>query len=320
MIFSFVNGATKNLKQINDSNLVICIVPFTFSIFPAYWLAKKTKSKLWVHIQDFEFDLAFESGILSKQNVFTSLFKYLVLKIESYLLNKANVTSSISQQMLSKITEKSKDNQPFFFPNWISEEFINPDNSNFHAYFQSDKFNVLYSGNVGEKQDWDLLIETAKKLENYSNIVFIIVGSGTYIEQLKFKTKDFKNIVFKDLVPYSELNDLLCSASLHFLFQKKEVLDTLMPSKLLGMMASKVPCIVTGHEKSEISKILTSDTGIYLYNPTASLVSEKIIELSQEKEKSKILGENARTKIIEMFSKTKVLNNFNEKINAILNN
>jgi hypothetical protein len=83
-------------------------------------------------------------------------------------------------------------------------------------------------------------------------------------------------------------------------------------------MASKVPCIVTGHEKSEISKILTSDTGIYLYNPTASLVSEKIIELSQEKEKSKILGENARTKIIEMFSKTKVLNNFNEKINAIL--
>jgi glycosyltransferase involved in cell wall biosynthesis len=86
------------------------------------------------------------------------------------------------------------------------------------------------------------------------------------------------------------------------------------------MMASKVPCIVTGHEKSEISKILTSDTGIYLYNPTASLVSEKIIELSQEKEKSKILGENARTKIIEMFSKTKVLNNFNEKINAILNN
>jgi colanic acid biosynthesis glycosyl transferase WcaI len=49
-------------------------------------------------------------------------------------------------------------------------------------------------------------------------------------------------------VPYEELNDLLCRFACAF--QKNAVVDTVMPSKILGMMASAKPSIVTGNEYS----------------------------------------------------------------------
>lgn len=314
MIFSFVKGALKNTKQIHQTDLVICIVPFTFSIIPAIKLAKKNKAKLWIHVQDFEFDLAFESGILSKKNVLTSLFKKTVLIFESYLLNKADVVSSISQQMLAKVKDKSKHQQPYFFPNWIAENHINPDQYQPYSYFEKNKFNILYSGNVGEKQDWELFLKTANILINEPNIQFTIVGNGTYINQLKAKCSNLKNVVFKPLVPYDELNDLLCSADMHFLFQKNEVLDTVMPSKLLGMMASGKPCIISGHPQSEVKKFLNEETGFYLSTPNEKEVVEIILNVFQNQETFKVLGQNARNLVINQFGSERVLDHFLMKL------
>ncbi len=107
-------GGLRNIKKISETELVIVIVPFTFSIIPAIWLKHKTRSKLWIHIQDFEFDLAFETGILARKNLFTKFFKKSVLFLESFLLNKATVISSISNNMLAQ-AEKRTTNIPVYF-------------------------------------------------------------------------------------------------------------------------------------------------------------------------------------------------------------
>jgi colanic acid biosynthesis glycosyl transferase WcaI len=318
MIGSFVYGAFRNIKHIKETDLVICIVPFTFSILPAWWLAKQRKAKFWIHVQDFEFDLAFESGILSKKNLLMSLFKAFVFKFESFLLNKADVISSISQQMLAKVPEKSKHQEPFFFPNWISGEMVNPKNFKQHDYLEAKHFNLLYSGNVGEKQDWELFIQVAELLLPYQNIQITIVGHGTYIENLKIKTAHLTNLQYKSLVPLDALNDLLCSASMHFLFQKNDVLDTVMPSKLLGMMASGKPCLVTGHQDSEVKKILTQEVGFYISQADPQTVFNKIIEVFENPEKTNEMGQQAIDVVFKNFSQQTVLDNFSNKIKAIL--
>ena len=135
MIFSFVYGTNKNIKKVEQSDLVICLVPFTFSIIPAYLLAKKKKAKLWIHVQDFEFDLAFESGIFKKNHLLGFLIKKAVITFEKFLLNKATLISSISFQMLKKVNEKTNSVDTYYFPNWISSDDINPIKSNHHSYF-----------------------------------------------------------------------------------------------------------------------------------------------------------------------------------------
>jgi colanic acid biosynthesis glycosyl transferase WcaI len=54
--------------------------------------------------------------------------------------------------MMKQIRNQKKKNT--FFPNWIDHSMINTDRAKPSPLFDSSKFNVLYSGNIGAKQDW----------------------------------------------------------------------------------------------------------------------------------------------------------------------
>jgi colanic acid biosynthesis glycosyl transferase WcaI len=316
LMLSFLKGTLKNYKKINHSDLVICIIPFTLSIIPAYLLSKKFKTKLWVHVQDFEFDLAFESGIFNKKYI--SFLKFLIRKLEKYLLNRAFIISTISKNMLLNVVKKAPKKESYFFPNWISSNNINPDNFNQHKYIKKDKFSILYSGNIGNKQDWDCFIELCK-LINDESIEITIVGQGAYINDLKNRCINYDFVRFYEPVPYNELNDLLCSANLHFLFQKTDVLDTVMPSKILGMMASNKPSLVTGNNLSEVKSIFEeSNCGYYFSNNNVEEILEKIIYLKNNQEVTSKLGKNGRDYVLNNFSEEAILSNVKEKIDSLI--
>ena len=119
-------------------------------------------------------------------------------------------------------------------------------------------------------------------------------------------------------VPYEELSDLLCSADLHILFQKTDVLDTVMPSKILGMMASGIPSLVIGNKDSEIKKILeTSNGGLFFSNYSSEVVYDvkKLIESTSRYEK---MGKDAREYVLSNFSKEKILNKMTKKVRDLL--
>ncbi|WP_163329278.1 WcaI family glycosyltransferase [Desulfurobacterium thermolithotrophum] len=318
-ILSFTLGSFRNLKKIKKSDLIIAIVPFTFDVWLAHKLAKKTKAKVWVHIQDFEFDAAFETGVI-ENNKLKKITSKLLYRIETNLLDKADIVSSISYSMLEKAKKKTK-SELFYFPNWIDEDFINPEKADVHPYLKSNKFKVLYSGNIGAKQDWEIFIKVVSYFKSREDIEFIVVGNGAKKDWLLSQIKNFKNVKYYAPVPYKDLPDLLCSTDLHILFQKSEVVDTVMPSKLLGMMASAKPSLVTGNLKSEVAKVIKESQGGEFFdsNDIKSIINF-IEELNKNIHLAKNYGKNARQYIIEHFSKEKVLGNLKNKIKEILSN
>ena len=318
-LLDFTLGSVRNVFKVKKSDLVICVVPFTSSITLGLLIAKLRGAKVWVHIQDFEFDAAVESGLAGKQSALKSnIFKGLFW-LEKKLLDKADIVSTISYGMIAKLETKT-DTQNYFFPNWVDEDFINPKASKQHHLMTSQKFKVLYSGNIGAKQDWNFFIKVVEHFEKNKNIEFIIVGAGAKKEWLVEETKIFKNVSHYMPVEYATLPDLLCSADLHILFQKNDVVDTVMPSKLLGMMASQKPSLVTGSLHSEVAKVFKKSKGGYFYDSECfSEVRDAIEGLSANPKKSEEIGENARTYIIKNFSATKVLANFHNKVEEIIN-
>ncbi|WP_395052695.1 glycosyltransferase family 4 protein [Flavobacterium sp.] len=319
MMIDLFYGTFRNLKKIKQTNLVICIVPFTVSILPALRLSKKKKSKLWIHIQDFEFDLALDSGILKNNNLFLNFFEKCITSFEKKMLNSADITSSISFSMLKKIKEKSNQQNPYYFPNWVSSEKINPKLSSNHSIIDNSKFTLLYSGNIGEKQDWEFLEKLCFLINNENNIEIVIVGNGGYASNLKQKLNSFKFVKFYEPVPYEELNNLLCSADIHFLFQKINVIDTIMPSKILGMMASAKPSIITGNINSEVATIINqSNGGFYYSNNDVLEVFNVILNLKNNIEICMETGKKAREFILNKFSEEKILNSVYDKINEII--
>ncbi|BCY27832.1 glycosyltransferase family 4 protein [Flavobacterium okayamense] len=319
MILSFNFGLFINLFKLKKSDLIISVVPYTTNSIIGKFYSYFNKTKFWIHIQDFEFDLLIDSGIGTKNSFFKSLFFKILLKTESLLLNSADIISSISTSMIQKIYEKSNPKEVFYFPNWVSIDNINPTTSQHHPYFNSNKYNLLYSGNIGEKQDWDFFIEFCKLIKPEDDLNITIVGNGGYYNTLRERASNFEFVKFKDVVPYSDLSNLLCTADCHFLFQKSDVIDSVMPSKLLGMMASAKPSIITGNKNSEVNNILSNSSGgYYIASNNVKEVYEKVISLKNNAEKSSNMGAQAREFVKNNFSDKAVLDSFIVKINDVL--
>lgn len=316
-IVDFTLGSIFNLKKIKHTDIVLSVIPFTSSAWLGEKLAKRLHAKHWIHIQDFEFDAAFESGIAKKNKIINFIAKKL-FKLEQTILNNANIVSTISNGMLLKLSEKSNSNR-FYFPNWVDNSAIDPDKSKQHAYLNSDKFKILYSGNIGAKQDWDFFKSIAAHYQNDNRIEFIIVGDGALKSKLVADTKSIKNVLHFNPIPFANLNDLLCATDLHILFQKSNVIDTVMPSKILGMMASAKPSLVTGNLKSEVAKVFEiSKGGTFIEASNVKKVIESIEKYISHKNIASLQGENAQKYILNKFSKTKVLSNFEMQLKKML--
>ncbi len=310
-LIDFTIGSFFNLFKIKKCDLVISVVPFTSSVFLGYIQKKRFKAKLWVHIQDFEFDIALQAGVgKSKNSLFSLLFT-----LEKWLLSKANLTSTISHSMLSRLSEKTN-SETYFFPNWIDDVSINPAKSKTHPYLKSDKIKILYSGNMGDKQDWEAFFKFCKDL-NQSKYEIVVVGDGAKKESICNKVKYLSNVNYYPPVPFEELSDLLCSADVHILFQKPEVIDTVMPSKVLGMMASGKPSIIIGNEGSEFKSIVEiSGAGMY-FTEYSEAVLRGLETLNSDEYSVKDHGAKARNYVLENFSKEKILSSMLEKLNDI---
>lgn len=311
-LISFTFGSFINIFRVSKPGLVISIVPFTSSILLGWFLKLSHKSKLWVHVQDFEFDAALQTGVSNKRKgIYSFLFK-----LEKWLFSKADVSSTISDTMLSKLETKTK-SEKFFLPNWIDEKKINPETAIQHKYLTSNKCKILYSGNIGDKQDWNTFIQFCKDLDD-SKYEVIIVGDGAKKAWLIEQIKKLTIVSYYPPVEYEELSSLLCSADLHVLFQKSDVIDTVMPSKILGMMASGKPSLVLGSEHSEVKIIFeNSNAGLFFNNYSKGLIN-KLDKLMNDPLECEKMGQDARNFVISNFSKEYVLSRMIQKVETLL--
>jgi len=310
-LIDFTLGSFINLFKIKNCDLVIAVVPFTSSAFLGWIQKKRFNAKLWIHVQDFEFDAALQTGVSKKTNALFSL----LFKIESWILNKATVGSTISHSMLDNLSQKTK-SLIFYLPNWIDQTTIDPLTAAPHEYTKSNKITLLYSGNIGDKQDWNNFIKFCNDLDKNRYDV-IIVGDGAKKDWVLENTINLSNVINYPPVPYKELSDLLCSADIHLLFQKPDLLDTVMPSKVLGMMASAKPSIIIGHKDSEIKKTFKLTEAGLFFDHYSKEVIKQLDQLSSKPTRMKDMGVNSRAYVIRNFSKKMILDRMIKKVNTL---
>jgi len=315
-IIDFTIGNYFNLKKIKDCDYVISVVPFTSSAYLGAILSRRKKAKHWIHIQDFEFDAAFQSGLVDvHQEKRGWIYKFL-MGIERRIFNKADCVSTISHTMVKKLETKTS-SKTYFLPNWVDASDSDPSKSQPHSFLGSDKFKLLYSGNIGDKQDWNFFLEMIQKLD-FDKYEVIIVGDGSRRKEIENKISSYPGISLHKPVPYAELSDLLCSADAHFLFQKLGVVDTVMPSKILGMMASARPSIITGHPDSEVRKVIDqAAAGVYISENNVDLVLDFLNTMQTDKALAQSKGVSAREYVLENFAKRSILERFANQLGQL---
>lgn len=254
--------------------LVMLVVPTLFCAPQALVLAKLTGATSVLHIQDYEVDALFGLSIAKGERL-----KRWAFAVERALLRAFDRVSTISSGMLSRASEKgvAKD-QLRFFPNWSeTARFQNVSRNNEllrRLGVDPDKRVLLYSGNIGEKQGLECVIDAAERLVDKADLVFLVVGEGAGKARLLELShqRNLKNVVFAPLQPYDDLPALLASADCHLVIQKRGAADAVLPSKLTNILAVGGNAVITADPDTSLGLLCSEYAGI------ATLVEPESVE------------------------------------------
>ena len=247
------------LRQVFWKPDVVLVIEPPLMCAPIVWLtAKLCGAKSWLHIQDFEVDAAFDMAILQ-----SPWMRRFALWCESQLMYRFDRISTISPKMLDKIIGKSiAPSKTYLFQNWVDTSSIFPMelSSAFRAELgiAGDKVVALYSGNMGEKQGLEVVVDAARRMAHLNVVQFVLCGDGAAKVRLQEYAVGLSNIIWIPLQPIERLNELLNLADVHLLPQRADVADLLMPSKLLGMLASGRPILATAFTDTQVGQLVST--------------------------------------------------------------
>ena len=274
----------------------------------------------WLHIQDFELDAAFELGLLKGK-----LSRHLAEAWERSTLQAFDRVSSISSAMVQRLEAKGvTPGRSLLLPNWVDLKLIRPqlgkaqlENSYRRELgIGSDQLVVMYSGSMNKKQGLELLAEVIHQLADLPHLVWLLAGEGPTKAELVAATKGLPHVRHLPLQPTERLNDWLNAADIHLLPQKAEAADLVLPSKLLGILASGRPVVASSPAGSELAD-LAEQAGACVPPGDTKSFAKAIRELVTNPENRAVAGKRARELAEMHYGVDTVLSRFERQLSSL---
>ena len=295
-----------------DRILVYQVSPI-FQIIPALFAAWRFDKPLFVNVQD----LWPETLASTRQGKNPLLLKW-VSAISDYLYRKADfllLPFKSCQPILEKRGISS--DQMSYLPNSIDDFYlpVSPD-PQFEHLFTGDT-HLLLTGNLGEAQGIELIIEAAYRLkEKFPGLRWILVGDGRSRKELEQLVKDkglTQLVLFPGRFPASVMPALIARADASLLTLKKEPIFAItVPNRLQSYMACGKPILAS--IDGEAAGII-SDAKCGLVAPAGDLpefisLVEKFMETTSQERVT--WGDNARAYFLKHFERIKILDQLDE--------
>ncbi len=263
--FSITSGLAIFSKVFKKPDVIMLVQPTLFCAPFTLLFAKLSGAKAIMHIQDYEVDALFGLGMMGDGSI-AKLAKW----IEKWLLSRFDAVSTISYSMIENAKAKGVcENKIIHFPNWSDTQFVTPDTCgnalrNEWGFSSTDKI-ILYAGNIGNKQGLEVVLEAAKHFTSNTDIKFVLVGTGVYVDTLNMMAEHQKlaNVFFKPLQPWERVPEMLALADIHLVVQKKGAADAVLPSKLTNILSAGGYALVTAEAHTELGQIEQKHPGIF---------------------------------------------------------
>ena len=177
---------------------------------------------------------------------------------------------------------------------------------------------ILYSGNIGEKQNLDIVVNVAEKMLKFNNnYIFLLVGDGASKKRLELivTKRNINNILFLPLQSTADFGALLTMSDLHLVPQDKNISDYVLPSKLTNILSAGGVSIISASAGTQLDNIAKEYNFGYVINPDSE--TELYSAINQLLSDSKVYNEisiNARQYAEKYLSKARILTKFEENI------
>lgn len=116
---------------------------------------------------------------------------------------------------------------------------------------------VIYSGNVGLTQDWDLVLDLGQRLERDGALVAVVgLGARSRWLESEIARRRLRNVRRLEPWPASQVRALLRSAAAALVPLRPGVASFLMPSKIAAYMSAGCPIVATAEPTTDLAEVI----------------------------------------------------------------
>jgi glycosyltransferase involved in cell wall biosynthesis len=160
-----------------------------------------------------------------------------------------------------------------------------------------DKFVAMYSGNLGLAHSFDEFLEAARRLHGRRDIVFLYVGGGPRLQEVRLALErdGLTNIRLLDYMPREALHRSLSLADVHLISMRPEMTGIVVPGKLYGAMAAGRPALFVGPTHCESADTIRRTGCGFTVGPSdVDGVVAALLKLSADLNLARQMGQKGR--------------------------
>lgn len=281
------------------------------------WLGKLKGAKVIYNVQEVYPDiLGKDSGVVFN----------LLSKMERHIYNNSAAITTIDEIFYNTIVGRFKDpGKLHIIPNFVDTDIYHPvsDTSQLDKslFIENDHLKLLYAGNIGMAQEWETLIEIAKRTK-VKPIDYYVIGEGVMHGYVADRIKEY-NLDNVHLLPYQPrelMPEIIAFSDIQYIFMEPKIAAQGFPSKVYTIMAGAKPLLVCSPESTPIVNFLKDIDCAKII--TAEDVNSKADEIckwldSVKPDELKAMGQKGLAKIENKYSKDIVTKQYCDLISQL---
>lgn len=300
-------------------SVIIASSPPIFLALVGWAVARLKKAKFIFEVRDLWPDEIIELGGL--KNKFLIKISYAV---EKFLYERANaiVVNSPGLKDFLTISKKIEPDKIAIIQNPVNLDIVT-DEATMSGLTEKlgwkNKIVVLYSGSFSTVYDFDLIIDTARRLqEEAPNLLFVFIGDGKQKPRImeRVKNEEIRNVQFLKPMPKYELLNYMTTADIGIAsLGKMGLLKHVYATKVLDYMMAKKPVVVAMEGVTRDLVCEEAKCGICVEPGDAKGIKNAILEIAGRKDLQEKFGENGYRCVKENFNGENLAGRYLELLN-----
>ena len=307
--FSFMFSSVWTALTVKDADIIMGTTPPIFQAVSAWVVAVIRRKPFLLEVRDLWPEFGVSMGVLKNP-----ILIYLARWLEKFLYARAThilVNSpAYKDYMLGKGVPENKIT---YIPYGTDVDMFNPDVDGSSVRMDlglENKFVVLYAGALGQANDIDTILRAAERLNQESKIYFVLFGDGKERARLELESKrmNLTNVIFAGVCPKREMPLVVASSDVCLaILQDVPMFRTTYPNKVFDYMAAArgIVLVIDGVVRDVIE---SSGGGVFVQPGNDDGLAKTILELSNDPQRVKQMGINARAYLVKHLDRRDKLN------------
>jgi colanic acid biosynthesis glycosyl transferase WcaI len=288
------------------ADVIVCVVPTLLSAVYAAALTRVLKKRLVLWVQDLVLSVAPAIGVGAASSRVLSAAR----RLEQHAARAADSIVVCSPGFREYLIAGGVDPRKIeTIYNWADVDRIAPR----PAQVNGELVRFLYAGNLGYTQGFETLVDAARI--GGERFLVDIVGAGNAAETVRHLAEGVPNITVRAPVSHHEYPELLASADVHLVLQRRICAGANLPSKIATSMASGRPVLASIDAETPAAHLLRDSGGALLVEPeSATALADGMRQLADDPVLRGRMGRNARRYAEQKLAKDAAL----DRLEAVL--